>query len=1313
MEAQEDYTIHADKAKEPVNNRMLIWERKLLDFSLRNNLLNIKEGRRVTPLSATDIAHLEDDLQAGKDFLPLQDDSEKLKQLMYLYRESRTALEENGANILFVVFGTLKWYENDSSETPRYAPLLLLPVTIIRKGVQYFIRSNKEDITFNTTLVEMMKQFYSIDLSELNILPEDESGVDVDKILQIVSDCTQSQKRWEVVRDSKLGLFSFSKFVMWNDVHSNGEKMLENPIIRSLVEKHNVQEESEPAVDARVLDKEANPDEFAIPVDVDSSQLEAVVESGKGKSFILYGPPGTGKSQTITNMIANALYHGKKVLFVAEKMAALQVVQHRLAKIGLEPFCLEMHSNKSTKQHLLQQLQMALEAVHIKESPQFENISQQLRQQRERLNDYMSALHQKRASGLSLYDCITRYQTFEEQPLMVSEEFLNQTNAEQIEQVSASLKELDAVFQITGRPSEHPLQGLNIFDISLNVEVKLQSFLSSVKESIEATLRLLESMGITKKNLDNATLALHYCDCVNKLLEGYSEGVLGIDERSLRTSWKEASDKWFLPRYFSRRSLLQPLKTFKANISNEDIPVLLDTLDERRALMRALGLQQTPHYNNQDVESCRQLLKVVSENQNNYTFENEDLKLASEHLDSWLQSLDKAHDWSQWCIRRKKLQELHLQSSIDAIEKEGKNGKQTNDATLKGIYRQLAYTVIDSDKQLQMFNGVIFEEVIRNYRKLTTEFQELTKKELYYKLVADIPLQTMEPSAASEMGILKRYISSGGRGASIRKIFDQLPNLLPRLCPVMLMSPISVAQYVDLNNDLFDIVCFDEASQMPTSEAVGAISRGKALICVGDPKQMPPTSFFSTNAVDESEAEDDDMESILDDCITISLPSRYLKWHYRSRHESLIAFSNNEYYDGKLFTFPSVDDRVSKVQFVSVNGTYDYGKNRTNQAEADAITEEVVRRLKDSELRQHSIGIVSFSKVQQNLIEDVLTERLSKEPELEKLAFDVEEPIFIKNLENVQGDERDVILFSIGYGPDKDGKVSMNFGPLNNKGGERRLNVAVSRARKEMLIFSTLQPEMIDLNRTSALGVEGLKRFLEFAKNGRLSASSASAAANAEDLPFINAVAAEIEKMGYQVDKQVGRSSFRVDLAVIDPKDEGHYILGILCDGSNYYSTKTERDREVVQPGVLRGLKWNLMRVWSIDWFLNKDMVLQRIEAMLKAGTPPSIPTDVKLKTSPFSISKEEIVKVKEDKPFDRNGKDIEDIPASTIQQTLLHIVEQQIAIPLEDLFRLAAKQLGFARRGKRVDEAVENVLSTLLNDHQLSKDENGNIIKS
>jgi len=569
-------------------------------------------------------------------------------------------------------------------------------------------------------------------------------------------------------------------------------------------------------------------------------------------------------------------------------------------------------------------------------------------------------------------------------------------------------------------------------------------------------------------------------------------------------------------------------------------------------------------------------------------------KRCQNKLPEWLANLDKARDWYQWSTRLTQIKQWGAGAAIDYLVDNHASAQQAADALSKGVYRQLAMKCIDTDPTLQTFNGLLYEDMIKKYRSLEAQFQELTRKMVYCRLAAKVPSLSIEAASTSEVGRLKRYIASKGRGATIRHIIDQIPTLLPKLCPCMLMSPLSVAQFIDLSQEKFDLVVFDEASQMPTSEAVGAIARGKALIVVGDPKQMPPTSFFETTQTDDDEAEVDDMESILDDCITLSFPSRYLEWHYRSKHESLIAFSNQQYYDSRLYTFPSVDDRTSKVTLHHVEGTYDMGRTRSNRAEAEAIVAEIVRRLQLPDEEQRSIGVVAFSKSQQNLIEDVLGEELAKHPELESKALDGDEPIFVKNLENVQGDERDVILFSIGYGPDKSGRVSMNFGPLNNKGGERRLNVAVSRACYEMMVFTTMRPEQIDLRRSKAKGVEGLKAFLEYADRGRLAATQQQLTAATQN-DIVDDIADALRLEGYEVDTHVGRSNFKIDLAVAQPDATDCYLMGILTDGPAYYNTKTVRDREVCQPSVLNLLGWNIMRVWAVDWFQNRENVLQRI----------------------------------------------------------------------------------------------------------------------
>lgn len=381
----------------------------------------------------------------------------------------------------------------------------------------------------------------------------------------------------------------------------------------------------------------------------------------------------------------------------------------------------------------------------------------------------------------------------------------------------------------------------------------------------------------------------------------------------------------------------------------------------------------------------------------------------------------------------------------------------------------------------------------------------------------------------------------------------------------------------------------------------------------------------------------EDLESILDDCLALSIPSKYLLWHYRSKHESLIAFSNSEYYDNKLMTFPSPDNIESKVRIVNIDGYYDKGKSRQNRAEAQAVVDEIARRLRSEELRKKSIGVVTFSIVQQALIEDLLSDLFIFHPELESLALECNEPLFIKNLENVQGDERDVILFSVGYGPDAEGRVSMNFGPLNRIGGERRLNVAVSRARYEMIIYSTLRSDMIDLNRTSSIGVAGLKRFLEYAEKGTRNTISSVTAQSTEAAASIeNIIADKLRSLGYTVHTDIGCSGYKIDIGIVDSEHPSNYQLGIICDGKNYKRTKTARDREIVQNNVLKALGWDIYRIWTMDWWEKPDEVIAAIQEAIARRMSSKVnaktTTTIGIGSDPITAEKDSVNKESTDK---------------------------------------------------------------------------------
>jgi len=345
------------------------------------------------------------------------------------------------------------------------------------------------------------------------------------------------------------------------------------------------------------------------------------------------------------------------------------------------------------------------------------------------------------------------------------------------------------------------------------------------------------------------------------------------------------------------------------------------------------------------------------------------------------------------------------------------------------------------------------------------------------------------------------------------------------------------------------------------------------------------------------------MESILDECLGVGLPLSRLSWHYRSQNEGLITFSNFQYYENSLVTFPSPIEVDKSVEFMDSKGIYEPGKSRTNKREAELIVDQIAQHYLSGLGQKYSLGVITFNSTQQSLIERLLDEKRLRDRNLDLAISESEqEELFIKNLENVQGDERDYIFFSITFGKDANGKISMNFGPMNKEGGHRRLNVAATRARHKVRIFSSLRPEDIDLSKTKARGVADLKTYLDFAINGsRVLASQASPTGREPDSPFEVAVIKALRDKGWQVVPQVGVSGYRIDLAVINKYKPGTFLLGIECDGATYHSAPSARDRDRLRQFVLEGLGWNIHRIWSTDWWFNHEIPLNNLINRLDA----------------------------------------------------------------------------------------------------------------
>lgn len=549
-----------------------------------------------------------------------------------------------------------------------------------------------------------------------------------------------------------------------------------------------------------------------------------------------------------------------------------------------------------------------------------------------------------------------------------------------------------------------------------------------------------------------------------------------------------------------------------------------------------------------------------------------------------------------------------LKELVLAIEED--DIKDIVDCFKKRFYMLWLSNVLESKPSIANFKSVMHDKTVNDFCTLDEHQLYIARMRIREKLINSLPSKDRVIAVHDEMSVLTRELGKKSRIMPIRKLFRTIPNLLLKIKPCFMMSPLSVSYFLEAQTYNFDMVIFDEASQIFPEDAIGAILRSKQVIIAGDTKQLPPTNFFasSTNNLDgqfdanDDEGEDEIFDSILEETASI-LPNRTLLWHYRSRHEDLIAFSNSYIYKNELITFPgsAISKKDTGVEYYKVaDGVY---KDRCNVPEAKKCVELIIEHIENHP--DLSLGIIAFSEKQQSTIEQVLYEYRELHPEYEWF-FDEnkDEPFFIKNLENVQGDERDTIIFSICYAKNNRGIMLMNFGPLGKQGGERRLNVAVTRAKINIKLVGSIEPTDIDLVRAKSDGAKLLRYYIEFAMKG----SSTLPQRHMESLDnrdeFCGCVYDFLISKGYKVSRNIGCSDYKMDLAVEHPKKSGTYIAGIECDGENYSAARTAREREHLRPQILKNMGWNMYRVWSTAWIKNpadeQDKLLAFINECMK-----------------------------------------------------------------------------------------------------------------
>ncbi len=700
-------------------------------------------------------------------------------------------------------------------------------------------------------------------------------------------------------------------------------------------------------------------------------------------------------------------------------------------------------------------------------------------------------------------------------------------------------------------------------------------------------------------------------------------------------------------------------------------------------------------------------------------------RLALPALHQWLsersQDAERVHEWIRFQEIAQQVEEAGFASLLEEVRAGQLPVEKVGDAFRACFWQQWLDAVIAEIPVLRTFRSEAHEQLIREFRALDQTAIKLAGQRVRHRQLKrqDRPrIHEDDAPPSSELGMLLREVGKKRRHRPLRKLFADIPGVLLRLKPCLMMSPLAVSTYLESGAFSFDVVIFDEASQIRPHDAICAIYRGRQLIVAGDQKQLPPTSFFERGPeLGETEgdagADLSDYESILDVCAGLRLPRRRLRWHYRSHREALIAFSNRHFYDNQLVTFPSVEDRPGNPAIVFehlAEGRWRSGtRGGWNPLEAARVAQRVLEHF-----RAHpgeTLGVIAFSQRQQIAILDELERQRRQQPELEPFFADEREsPFFVKNLENVQGDERDVIFLSVGYGPDETtGRVAMRFGPLNLAGGERRLNVAITRARCRLHLFASLRAGEIDLTRTASEGARLLRAYLDFAEQGPNAWAREITSVNAHecDSPFEQAVAEELQRCGLTIHRQVGCGGFRIDLAVVDPQQQGRYLLGIECDGATYHSSATARDRDRLRQEMLERLGWKICRIWSTDWLRSPTTQVRRVLAALtQPATPPADPSPeppheedaLVLPVDPPTESATDV-----DAPQRMEFPSIDQVPETVLREVLQGTLTSYGAMSPEDLTTTVARKLGFERTGSRIKARVEQAIEECRREGHLS----------
>ncbi len=1329
------------------------WIQELTDLSRRNNLLYYKDLKVGTlELVKYNESFLTDFFNGDKvsinDLLSLKDNNPEIyRKIKIIHKRSKQNLEERGIDTLLLAYGFVSWEVDDGGIPPK-APLILIPVTIDNKSKIYLSQSGEAII--NPVLLAYLDKTHNIRLTSEELLSEEgqedfENAIpDLEKVAsKLKTFASKKNQTLQIEKQLILSNFSFQKMSMVEDIkyqkenpNNNNElvfAMAGNEIsIRKL--KENISE-----IDPKKFDLIVPEDDFIV-FDCDSSQQSVIQAVLKGENCTIQGPPGTGKSQTIANLIVTLVANGKKVLFVAEKRAALEVVKRRLDQKKLGHLLLDLHGTGISRKMVLDQFKDSLDLIRNSRNVEVGETHKQFARKRRELNAHVEQFHKKRLpSNKSVYEIQSELLSFsdeEKSQTKFTGKELQGLSPEVIDSLKAKLEELhkpglaslfldtkaspwqttnisnveDATILLHSvnkiykqlqlfeqELSKLAAYGLNdsknfkeiegmihlmerinfMYDLYTdNSEIfkaELKNFLQ-IKNAFEVGTELNQGMGYLKQLYNsefNTPLLINQkvnlLTDISRTVDKYSDKIYQEDLSKCIEILESAESKKWLSNFFDNdlkitidslkkirvsadvsrdellseiKKILQQVKQWKELFPNSLFPdkKTIKLLRDNEFFTKVATTEFWKNY-----ESIRNSRNPLPDSDSEFFSEIEKIngllrEWKAQHratiypepvrdwknINTYFLELQKEIQAAKSKINQNQIERFALEE-ISGIFKELNNDSQAlSFGSVKEIerefnarnataflieikqsksdpnvwVRQLEYAWLYScleeayreESKLKIFHGKTQSEIVSEFQELDKKRLELTKDRLHYRHARWV-IQQMSQHGDEE-NLVRAETNKKSARLSLRKLLPETPNVLTSLRPCWMASPLSISQLIDAKKQYFDVVIFDEASQIIPADSIPALMRSKQVVVAGDTRQLPPTDFFKANQEEEESEEvshTKGFESLLNRTASF-LNERQLLWHYRSRSEELIAFSNESIYANKLITFPSPKNtRVINHELVPF--TLGQTSEESELLEVSRVIELIIDHA--STRSKETLGVITMGIAHAQKIESALEEVLKDRSDLD--AFFNEENtdhFFVKNIEQVQGDERDAIILSIGYVKEANGNLPHNFGPLTHQGGERRLNVAITRARQRMTVVSSFQDRDIDLERSNSEGVKLLKFYLSYANYGGKPQSI-----NDDDRlnPIEREIFDTLQKNGIPLTSKFGYSQYKIDMVAKHPtKDE--YVLAIECDGEYYASSPTAKERDRLREQQLASLGWKFYRIWLLDWINNKDQEIERIK---------------------------------------------------------------------------------------------------------------------